>query len=137
MEIVSLFSLFFSLFFFFYFSILARVVVVVVMALFISVNTRACRTPMSVCFSFSHRILSFIWDNGTRVLASCCFSLFLFCVFSPYIPHFAYRHYDFICWLLILHDVCVCVCVSFFTRSCTLFVFPFVLLFFISFFLLF
>lgn len=95
-----------------------------------------CAMPMSVCFSFSHRILSFIYNNGTRVLASCCYSrfIFFFCLVSP----LTYRQYDFICWLLILHDMCLCVSVcartSFFTRSCT---FLCVFIRFVSFFSLF
>lgn len=49
-------------------------------------SARSYRAPTSVCFSFSHRILSFIYNNGTRVplvVFLVLFSVFFLC-FPPF-----------------------------------------------------
>lgn len=95
-------------------------------------SARLPRTDVCLLFIFAPNPRSFIYNNGTRLLVSCCFSrfIFLFLRFSPFCIRLYLLTVD-IAW-------CVCVCESCFTRSCTLFVNPFVLLlFFLPFFVLF
>lgn len=75
-----------------------------------------CAMPMSVCFSFSHRILSFIYNNGTRVLASCCYSRFILFFFSR-LPFYIQAIRLYLLAVDIAWYVCVCVRPNFFLNA--------------------
>lgn len=100
---------------------------------FFTYSIRALLPRADVCLFFIFAPNPLIHLQQWNACASCCFSRFIFCFFSLLSPilHAGNTTLFVGCWYCMMW---LCVCVSFFTRSCTLFVFPFVLLFFIPFF---